>query len=216
MKILYKIATRSRPALFHRAIMSIIDNSESDNYHILVSVDNNDGSSNYTNVYKNTSIVFGNSKNKIDAINRDIDTVSNWDILVNVSDDQTFTLKGFDKVIRSNFDKLDLCLHFPDGNRNDLITMSILGRDFYNRFGYIYSPEYKSLYCDNEQMEVSKMLGCYKFVNENIMLHLHPAFGKANYDKQYHLTESFSSEDCQTFLKRKVNNFDLEFRVDCK
>ena len=213
MKILFKLTTRSRPALFKRAIDSILSNVTNGNYHILVTVDTDDTTAiEATKEYfklENITVCFGKSLSKIHAINRDVQLVEDWDILVNVSDDQVFTVKGFDEIIRSNFDNKNLCLHIPDGNRNDLITMAIIGREFYEKFGYIYNPEYKSLYCDNEMTEVAKMLGCYMFVNENIMLHLHPAFGKGHYDSQYHFTESFSNEDCQTFMKRKQRNFDL-------
>ena len=204
MRILFKYATRNRPELFDRGMRSILDNVASDNFHILVSIDNDD--KNHYKDYPNTTIVRGESFNKVDAINRDIDLIDGWDILVNMSDDMVFTVKGFDDIIRDNFDH---CLHFPDGNRNDLITMSIISREFYTRFGYIYNPEYKSLYCDNEQTEVAKILGCYKFINQQIFEHLHPAYGKAHFDLQYQHTESFGYEDSQTFLRRQKINYGL-------
>jgi len=84
--------------------------------------------------------------------------------------------KGFDNIIREEFYKnLDQFVHFPDGFTADrLATMSIMGREYYNRFKYIYHPDYISLWCDNEAMEVAKMLGCYTYVDKNIFQHLHP------------------------------------------
>lgn len=226
MRILFKFATRSRPELFERGIRSIIDNCISDDYIILVSYDNDDHT--MVNVreshYKNTVLSAGTSLNKVHAINRDISAMPDWDILVNMSDDMLFTKKGFDEVIRNNFAldlsmemgmtyaaryNLDQCLHFPDGNRNDLITMSIMGVDYYNRFSYIYHPDYKSLYCDNEQTDVAMLLGKYKYVDENIVEHLHPAYGKAAMDTQYVHTESLGGEDKITYERRKLKHFDL-------
>ena len=226
MRILFKFATRSRPELFKRGYESIVKNCTSDNYIILVSFDSDDET--MANVrdghYKNTVLSKGVSLNKVHAINRDISLMGEWDILVNMSDDMVFTKKGFDEVIRNNFAldlsmemgmtyaaryNLDQCLHFPDGNRNDLITMSIMGVDYYNRFGYIYNPEYKSLYCDNEQTDVAMMLGKYKYVNEDIVRHLHPAYGKAAMDTQYIHTESLGGEDKITYERRKQKHFDL-------
>ena len=220
MKILFKYATRSRPDLFDRGMRSIIDNCNSNNYVILVSVDGDDTSMRKeffnTKEYPNTIVKVGTSENKIDAINRDMDMVSDWDILVNMSDDMVFTLKGFDNEIRESFEDLHdysinlaQCLHFPDGNRSDLITMAIMGREYYNRFGYIYHPDYKSLWCDNEMTDVAKMLGCYKYVDKHIVRHLHPAYGKGKYDKQYRTTESFNGVDKHTYYNRKAKNFDL-------
>jgi len=202
MRILFKYATKNRPHLFDRGMQSILNNVSSDNFHILVSVDNDD--KNHYKEYPNTTIVRGESLNKVDAINRDIELIDSWDILVNMSDDMVFTCKGFDTIIRDNFAH---CLHFPDGNRNDLITMTIISREFYTRFGYIYNPEYKSLYCDNEQTEVSKILGCYKYIDKQIFEHLHPAYFKANFDAQYIYTESFMNEDRLTYERRKANDF---------
>ena len=211
MKILFKYTTRSRPELFERGLKSIIDNCFSDQYKILVTVDENDATMfKYWNDPRITTII-GESKNKVDAINRDVNEfVYDWDVLVNMSDDMIFTQKGFDNIIRESFENTDQCIHFPDGSTGDrLISMSILGRDYYKRFNYIYNPEYISLYCDNETMDVAKILGRYKFVNENIFLHLHPAHGNALNDNQYRYTESFHPIDQATYLKRKANNFGL-------
>jgi hypothetical protein len=211
MKILFKYTTRSRPELFERGLKSIIDNCFSDQYKILVTVDENDATMfKYWNDPRITTII-GESKNKVDAINRDVNEfIYDWDILVNMSDDMIFTQKGFDNIIRESFENTDQCIHFPDGSTGDrLISMSILGRDYYKRFNYIYNPEYISLYCDNETMDVAKILGRYKFVNENIFLHLHPAHGNALNDNQYRYTESFHPIDQATYLKRKANNFGL-------
>jgi len=211
MKILFKYTTRSRPELFERGLKSIIDNCFSDQYKILVTVDENDATMfKYWNDPRITTII-GESKNKVDAINRDVNEfIYDWDVLVNMSDDMIFTQKGFDNIIRESFENTDQCIHFPDGSTGDrLISMSILGRDYYKRFNYIYNPEYISLYCDNETMDVAKILGRYKFVNETIFLHLHPAHGNALNDNQYRYTESFHPIDKATYLKRKANNFGL-------
>ena len=192
---------------------SIIDNCISENYQILVSVDELDESMfGMEEKYKNNSkVVFckGVNNNKIFAINRDVNLFTDWDILVNMSDDMVFTQNGFDDIIRAEFDNLEQCLHFPDGNTTAIITMSILGRKFYDRFGYVYHPDYVSLFCDNETTEVAKILGCYKFINKNIFSHLHPAWAKAASDEQYRHTESFWGVDEATYNRRKANNFDL-------
>jgi hypothetical protein len=230
MTILFKYTSRSRPELFERGLKSIIDNCTSDQYKILVTVDENDATMfKYWNDPRITTII-GESKNKVDAINRDVNEfLYDWDILINFSDDMIFTQKGFDDSIRNVFDfhktnvneygfigsieritNLDQCIHFPDGSTGDrLISMSILGRKYYERFNYIYNPEYISLYCDNETMDVAKILNCYKFINENIFVHLHPAHGNALNDNQYRYTESFHPIDKATYLKRKANNFGL-------
>ena len=209
MKIVFNYASRSRPQLFKRGVDSIVQNA-SGNYEIYAIVDESDYQLDFYN-FANCVPVIGKSLSKVDAINRInkyINTID-YDIIVNMSDDMVFTKKGFDDIIRKSFDNLDQCLHFPDGNRNDLITMSILGRKFFERFNYIYNPAYISLYCDNEQTEVAQKLGCYKFVNKQIFEHLHPAYGKAHFDHQYKHTESFNEIDRRTYHLRKGLNYGL-------
>lgn len=213
LRILFKFTTRSRPHLFERGMQSIIQNVTNENYQILVSVDTDDTTMpqalyKYENDIK-VKICYGTSKNKIDAINRDVEKADEWHILINMSDDMVFVCRGFDDTIRDSFDNLKQCLHFPDGNTNQLITMSVIGREFYDRFGYIYNPEYVSLWCDNEQMEVAKLIYAYKYVDMLIFNHLHPAFAKAELDNQYRHTESFYGIDGQTFERRKAINFGL-------
>jgi hypothetical protein len=221
MKILFKYATRSRPQKFKEGIMSIISNIDNDNYKILVSVDSDDETMKEPGEYKNTEFIYGTSKNKIDAINRDMDKAGDWDILVVMSDDMKFISRWFDEDIRDAFrthqapDKpcdLDQLVHFPDQNQYDnCMTMSIMGRDYYNRFGYIYHPSYDSLWCDLEASDVGKILGKYKYMGNEarIFNHLHPSFGQAEYDEQYRKTEAWEvrTKDHGTYEHRKANNF---------
>lgn len=232
MKILFKYATRSRRDNFLRGIDSIRKNiSDNENYHILITVDRDDNKMFPLPVLDcNHTYIVGDSESKVHAINRDMERAPDWDILVCMSDDMVFTVKGFDDVIRENmkteftpdewrideetrdshYTDVDLFLHFPDGNRSDLCTMSIIGRDYYKRDGYIYNPEYKSLYCDDEAQQVAKLRGCYQFVDQQIFEHLHPAYGKAKFDEQYQRTEHIgNTEDRLIFERRKAVNFGL-------
>jgi hypothetical protein len=164
----------------------------------------------------NHTFVVGNSKNKIDAINRDLNEFDyDWDILINMSDDMIFTKKGFDDIIRAEFyNDFNQYLHFNDGNQKcNVCTMHIVGRNYYDRFNYIYHPDYISLWCDVENDIVAKQLGCYKYMGDNIKLfrHLHPAWGLAPQDALSIKTEDRALwvADEITFNKRKIKNFGL-------
>ena len=225
MKILFKLATRSRPQKFFECVRNIMDNVESDNYILLVSYDIDDTSMAWDvikdRVYAidnpNLKAMGGTSKNKIDAINRDMHTFWKWDILINTSDDMMFTQKGFDNVIRQDmqqhFPDLDGFLHYNDGNQRDRVcTMSIMGRKYYDRFGYIYHPSYESLFCDEEATQVAKILGKHRYMGDiPLFRHLHPAWGLGEYDEQYQRTESRKVwiADESNYNERKTRNFDL-------
>ena len=89
--------------------------------------------------------------------------------------------------------------------------MSVIGRDYFNRDGYIYYPEYITECCDDEAQEVAKLRGCYKFVDIEIFNHLHPAYNKAEWDRNYadNLTLDKQSHDRDLLAKRRAINFGL-------
>ena len=213
MVILYKLTSRSRPAKMYKSYKSVYDNASLD-WIMVLSVDADDDATMRSEelkairLDKRVSIHVGTSKNKIDAINRDVPK-DGWDILVNLSDDQVFTCKGFDKVI-SEHCGADTFLHLPDGYVNErLATMSIMGKEYYKRFGYIYHPDYASLWCDNEAQDEAIRLGCYKYVNERIFTHEHPAWTGEKPDAQLEHTQKFYRQDERTYRKRKALNFPL-------
>lgn len=227
MHILFKLATRSRREKAMSSIRNIIENCNSDDYMILVSVDYDDPTmvdfhAEFDDWH--VKVIYGTSKNKIDAVNRDINPFSSdearrlkidWDILVNTSDDMVFTTKGFDDIIRQDFgDNLDQVLHYNDGNQKDNVcTMSIMGREYYDRFGYIYHPDYKSLWCDVEATEVAYMLGKYRYMGDDKILfrHMHPAWGLTDWDEQYRKTEDKSmwDHDRRVIDERRSRSYDL-------
>ena len=218
MRILFKYTTRSRRSNFLRGYDSILNKiANREDYHILISVDKDDQSMFPLPVLDgNYTFVVGNSKNKIDAINRDLNEFDyDFDILINMSDDMIFTKKGFDDIIRAEFyNDFNQYLHFNDGNQKcNVCTMHIVGRNYYDRFKYIYHPDYISLWCDVENDIVAKQLGCYKYMGDNIKLfrHLHPAWGLAPQDALSIKTEDRALwiADEITFNKRKIKNFGL-------
>jgi hypothetical protein len=216
MKILYKLATYGRPHMLKRTLDNIEGLSASDNFFILVTSDGDDKSMDLFEGYETDSHVsivrYPGRVTKVQNMNRGIELVPEWDILVGMSDDMLFTVQGFDDVIRKSFDNLDQCLHFPDGNRRDLLTLPVMGRTYYERFGYIYHPDYISLWCDNEMMQVARMLNAYKFVDVDIVNHLHPEWGKGKDDETYKEArdKGYYWADEATFNKRIAEKFGLQ------
>lgn len=216
-KILFKYTSRSRPENFERGLISIIENANDlENISILVTLDSDDAKiEQYRELLKPyyskcfIKVVEGTSKNKVDAINRDLNEFKGaWDILVNMSDDMIFTEKGFDTIIRNECD-IDTFLHLPDGIQNDNVsTMSIMGRVYYERDMCIYNPRYASLWCDVEATEVGWIRGCLKYVSQFVFSHLHPAHGLAPTDEQYMKTEHpdvWNADKAVIFEHRAIN-----------
>lgn len=214
MRILYKLTSRSRPERFLKVIENIKSLARHDDYLILCTLDSDDASMvPYRAALAQMDKVqcfYGRSKSKIDAINRDMDKVSGWNILFNVSDDQLFLVEGFDKIVIDKVNSVggDCFLHYPDANAKDrLATMSIMDEKYYRRTNYIYHPSYISLWCDNEAMLVAKKLGRYFYTNHMIFDHYHPSFNRVPTDDQYRKTESYYAVDKRNFEHRKRLNF---------
>lgn len=209
-KILYKLASRSRLSNFLKTVNNINTFAKTKDYLILVTADEDDTTMANLPILENTIVVYGKSGSKIIAINRDLELYPNWDILINMSDDMEFITSGFDKLIIEDFEKygLDNLIHYPDNIAGErLITLSIMGKPYFERFGYIYHPAYKSLWCDNEQQEVAQKLGRYKLIRRRLFNHNHPSVGLAAHDTLSRHTESFFREDQRTFEQRKLKNF---------
>lgn len=235
--ILIKYASRSRPERFFEGLHNIIDMAaDKESYTVLCMLDADDMSIFSTEFQTSTSnryqlpsfntqmdlvhhkapdrvcYDFGTSKSKIDAINRPIWPTMQWDILVNFSDDMRFTVYGYDHLIREGIrcNGPDVFLHYPDSTaKNMLPTMSIMDRTYFQRDGYIYHPSYKSLWCDNEAMDVAQLRGRYHYVDTQIFDHYHPAYGHVPWDEQYTRQQQFWSEDEANYNYRKSQNFFL-------
>jgi hypothetical protein len=219
MKLLIKFPTRGRPEKFFEVLdMYYSFLSDIDKTIFQITIDEDDTLMNNNNVidklknYKNLFYNIGISKTKIHAVNRDI-IVGDWDILLLASDDMIPIKNGYDDIIRKymidKYPDTDGVLWFNDGNRKDLNTLSILGLKYYQRFNYIYNPDYKSLWADNEFMTVADILNKQTFYDEVIIHHQHPDWGYGGKDNVHTLNSINDTYDRNVFLLRQKNNFYL-------
>jgi hypothetical protein len=74
-----------------------------------------------------------------------------------------------------------------DGHRkDDLLCMAILTRARYQEQGYLFHPEFFSMFSDNWFSECAFRDGVVIDARDRITFeHLHPAFGKAAMDETY-------------------------------
>jgi GR25 family glycosyltransferase involved in LPS biosynthesis len=143
-----------------------------------------------------------------------MDVFNDWDIVLLASDDMIPQIEGYDDIIReemkNNHKSTDGVLWFHDGYRTDLNTLCILGKKYYDRFGYIYNPEYSSLWCDNEFTEVANNLGKQVYINNCIIRHEHLIWIGGQNDHLATRNEKFYGEDFKIYEKRKSDNFGLK------
>jgi hypothetical protein len=223
--ILLKYPTRQRPEKFMSNLNSYLNKASGKHkITVIISMDTDDALLNNEHVRqflesKNTdnvivSFFYGESRGKIHAINRDIPN-SSWDILISTADDMEPVENNWDDIIVNDmfsfFPDLKGSLNYDTDPRLDhkgpegyktLITLPIIGRTLYNLFGYVYHPDYKSEWCDNEQTEVFESLGVLKhikrrpiihkwFENQDSLMARNMQIG-SNYDKQMYMNRKSS------------------------
>lgn len=217
MRIIYKFPSRSRPAKFFACLDNILAMAVRDDFIIVPTLDDNDHTINalfkerLSDYGEKVQPVYGRSTSKIHAVNRDMPT-GPWDIVIATSDDMEFIQKGFDLDIINHmltiFPDTDGVLHYPDGHdHGDILSLPVIGRKYYDRFGYIYHPSYVSLFCDEEAILVAKNLGKLASLQDNLFQHNHPTWTGQGMDAQYKYTERFHAVDKSTFMRRKQRNF---------
>jgi hypothetical protein len=222
MRILLKFPTRSRPEKAYATLSKYVEMAgERTKLGILVSADVDDTS--MTNsVTKERfealgkkvewfKMAYSPNKTKIEACNADMASVDYpWDIMVLVSDDMIPQEHGYDMKIRlymrTRFPDTDGILWFSDGlQKENLNTLSIMGRKMYASFGYIYHPAYKSFYCDTEFTDLCNGTLKHKcvYVSYCIIKHEHPSSGKGAVDSLYMRNDRYWYDDLHTYITRK-------------
>lgn len=219
-KLLIKFPTRGRREKFFKVFKIYYDllyDINKTEFIISCDIDdkemNNDLVREEVSKYKNTKIYFNNNKSKIEAINNNLEGVE-FDIVLLASDDMIPQAQWYDFIIKRDMDKhfpdTDGVLWYNDGYQgNKLNTLCILGKKYYDRFGYIYHPSYKSLWCDNEFMEVANGLNKQKYNDLVIIKHEHPVWTGQGFDQVLITNQNLDSVDKQNFFKRKQQNFPL-------
>ncbi|MDB3870312.1 hypothetical protein N9322_00005 [bacterium] len=219
MKLIIKFPTRVRVRKFLNVLSKYVRLLEDKSTPIIVSCDSDDISmkedfvTEVINQYKNVTLQFNNNNTKIEAINHNMGTLD-FDIVLLASDDMVPHVKGFDTIIRekmlTHYPDTDGVLWFNDGYKGDkLNTLCILGKKYFDRFGYIYNPEYKSVWCDNEFMDISKLLDKVTYFDDVIIRHEHPDWGFGSNDSIHMTNVKNESSDRATYEKRKQQNFGL-------
>lgn len=202
-KILVKYASRGRKDRFFEGLDNIFELAQyKDRLLVLISLDLddlemcNDTVKEKLATYQNIYVDWGLSNNKIHACNRGFDKIpddfKDWSIVCNFSDDQRWVLYGWDSAICADFSLISpdfshYMAYFDPDTSGALSTLFISGRGWFDRFGWIYDPQFKSLFCDNLAEDCAKYLKKYHFTGYQIYQHFNPSYGYQRFqpDKMY-------------------------------
>jgi hypothetical protein len=157
---------------------------------------------------------YGNSTTKIQAINADMEKANpHWEVLFLAQDDMIPIAQDWDEkmvnLVKAHWPDLDGAVWPPDGygNSQTVATVILMGRNWYERFNYIYHPEYISVYCDNEFTDVA--LSYNKIVRVEDKIVEHKWIGVNGRDELCDRNESASryNADRELFVRRTLAGF---------
>lgn len=230
MRILLKCPTRNRPQKIIstlNAYMRLANHPEQ--IGVAISCDDDDASMSRNLVHEELHRILGKTawhrifmspnKSKIEACNANMNEIDwDWDIVVLVSDDMIPQVQGYDDVIRSHMTPdTNRILWCNDGYQGEkLNTLCVFGRRMYDHFGYLYHPDYKSLFCDTELTDLCKaeLKDRCLYVPYCIIRHEHPGTGYAqNMDALYQHNQKFWNQDMYTYIRRKTYAYDVTFLI---
>jgi hypothetical protein len=213
MDVLVHYPTRGRPKLFRQTLSLYLRDPTPG---ILVTIDADDKTMNNADMLlylnqqdRRVDYRIGNCQSKVEAVNDGVGAET-WDLLITASDDMIPQRADYAQRIAGLFEEFfpdgDGVLHLDDGRcGKELNTLPIMGRPYYDRFGYVYHPSYKSTHCDNEMHEVAERLGRSVYVPEIIIRH--EWIGHHAPDRLHQYNESLSPQDDQTYRRRKAAGF---------
>lgn len=137
--------------------------------------------------------------------------VATGDILLYLSDDfKCFdnwglaVLKEFEGESRPLLIKVDDCLQ---GFNVPVLTIPIMNRQLYERLGYFWHPEYKSMFCDEDLYWTTYKMGAMKLCPHLKFEHHHICNGKAADDETYRASAKNWDQGKEVFKRRQAQGF---------
>lgn len=205
MKISLLHPSRSRPERSYQTIQKWRYMAGIDDFEIIVCIDVDDPLvGKYFQLYADWTYAKLN-RSAVDAINNAA-KVATGDIFIVVSDDTDCPQNWAVDLLKHLEDKTDFIAKVQDGIQDWIITMPIMDRVYYNRFGYIYYPEYRHMFCDTELSCVADLTGRRIEVPMKFE-HLHYSTGKSQKDSLNEKADSTWAQGEALFLERAAKNF---------
>lgn len=185
---------------------------DKENYEYILSIDSSDPhlvwyKDEFTKQLPQIQILVSENNTAIDAINNAA-KISTGDLLIVVSDDFE-CFPNWDNQLRDEvLGKKDFVLKTQDGIQPFIITIPIMDRIYYNRFGYIYYPLYQHMFCDTEMSAVGYMLD--RTINSNLrFIHKHYITGAMQRDLINIKNDATWNQGQTLFKERQAKNFEL-------
>lgn len=173
----------------------------------------------YKELFNSTSTVIVNDNDCVVKATNHAAKISTGDILIYMSDDfkcpQAWELllqekfEGVEKPMLLKVDDLHEGTEDIQGFDIPVLRIPIMNRFLYEKLGYFWFPEYRSMFVDEDLFWTCENNNWLVKAQELKFEHLHWCNGKAEIDDTYRATEKNWEQGQALFLKRKSENFPL-------
>lgn len=160
---------------------------------------------------KHIEVLKNDNKSAIEAINFAAKRCSG-DLIIVCSDDFECP-EHWDTLLLNELEgKSDFVLKTDDEYQPTLVSLPIMDRIFYERYGYIYHPDYLHMFCDQEMTAVALMTG--KYLKSTLKFpHHHYTTGKTEKDEINVKNDMTWKQGQRLFDRHLENNFGIESPV---
>lgn len=158
--------------------------------------------------YRDLDFSFDCSNSWVSVFNREINKYQGFDFLLIVDENTAPQIKGYDDIIvqtmKKSFADTDGVLCISDDSIDNLLNKyAVMGKKYYQRFGYVYHPHYTSVFAQNELFDVAQALGKLQDIHKKL-------FKKNDIDQSCNKRdEAATATDRLTYQYRKSVNFNI-------
>lgn len=191
--------SRGRPEKSEETISKWLGNSTF-YINLIVSADSDDPKLNeYKEIWTADCVIAHSNKSAIEAINIGAKKATE-NILMVVSDDTECFPRWDVALIKEVEGKKDWILKTQDGIQKYIITNPIMDREYYNRAGHIYHPDFQHLFCDTYLTCVADITG--RKLTSNLMFkHNHYSVNGTEPDELHKRNDATWRQGEETFIR---------------
>jgi hypothetical protein len=153
-------------------------------------------------------LIESNNRSAIDAVNAAAANC-NGDIMIVVSDDTSCPYNWDQHILDATKDRNDFVLRVNDEIQRWIITMPVIDRAYYNRFGYVYHPDYQHMFVDTAFTHVADCLGRIIDRKDLHFPHMHYSVRKTQKDSINERADATWKQGEELYLKHFRESFGL-------
>lgn len=201
--------SRSRPNKSFETISKWLSHSGISIFEVIISLDEDDPQlERYLQLHHSFTPIINKNRSAVDAINNAA-KVAKGEILIVVSDDSDCPHDWGNKILQASRGRTDWIMKVNDGIQKWIITMPVMDRAYYNRFGYIYYPGFVHMFCDTELTHVADLLKRTIKREDLLFPHRHYSVTKQRPDEVSKQADATWNQGKELYLQRVREKFGL-------